>query len=315
VSVALVYLGFLNADEMADRGKPFRSHDEWVEAVRSHGRGIVPDAVWDCDPAPGKGCTVFNGTKYDDHLPAAEVIELVRTLQGQPNSLLAWEAPITGPKCPDGKIDGKQDLTQRPLEAFFQRPNSEYKPPTGISVLPYSGCPHWTITQRVLGLPRVGPYSKEIGMLPLRPLLQEGDQQDVLPKYASVVEVHCAVAVWRWCLAAGRRNKEEWRYKNKKKLNTKRRQALVRLFWTVICRQVPRARDLPRPRTDDQLDAVVAWLLADRWVVGKGVVLLGNSDTGSFLVPEETKLLEGFEEFLRQRCKQKKRPKKPANRS
>jgi hypothetical protein len=46
VPVILVYLGFLNAEEMADQGEPFRSADEWAEIVRGHSHGIVPDRAW-----------------------------------------------------------------------------------------------------------------------------------------------------------------------------------------------------------------------------------------------------------------------------
>lgn len=44
--VVLVYLGFLNADDMAKDGQPFRTHDEWEQLVRSHGAAVVPDAIW-----------------------------------------------------------------------------------------------------------------------------------------------------------------------------------------------------------------------------------------------------------------------------
>jgi hypothetical protein len=46
VPVILVYLGFLNAEEMVDQGKPFNSTDEWDDIIRSHASGIVPDRVW-----------------------------------------------------------------------------------------------------------------------------------------------------------------------------------------------------------------------------------------------------------------------------
>lgn len=46
VPLILVYLGFLNAEEMADRGQPFHSTDEWVKMVRDHARKIVPDRAW-----------------------------------------------------------------------------------------------------------------------------------------------------------------------------------------------------------------------------------------------------------------------------
>ncbi len=49
VPVVLVYLGFLNADEMADRGEPFRMAQAWAQAVQTHSQGIVPDNTWGQD--------------------------------------------------------------------------------------------------------------------------------------------------------------------------------------------------------------------------------------------------------------------------
>jgi hypothetical protein len=44
VPVVLVYLGFLNADEM---GSPFVSAAAWERVVRSYSRGIVPEGIWE----------------------------------------------------------------------------------------------------------------------------------------------------------------------------------------------------------------------------------------------------------------------------
>jgi hypothetical protein len=44
--VALVYLGFLNAGEMAERGLPFSKHGDWEALVKAHSRALFPDGVW-----------------------------------------------------------------------------------------------------------------------------------------------------------------------------------------------------------------------------------------------------------------------------
>ena len=46
VPIVLVYLGFLNADEMADIGQPFRSKDEWKAVLMDHSDGIVDPRSW-----------------------------------------------------------------------------------------------------------------------------------------------------------------------------------------------------------------------------------------------------------------------------
>lgn len=44
--VILVYLGFLNAEEMRDRGKPFTAEADWQGLVELHSELIVPAGIW-----------------------------------------------------------------------------------------------------------------------------------------------------------------------------------------------------------------------------------------------------------------------------
>ena len=46
VPVILVYLGFLNTEEMSDIGQPFRSAIEWSDVIRSHADRILPSTAW-----------------------------------------------------------------------------------------------------------------------------------------------------------------------------------------------------------------------------------------------------------------------------
>ena len=45
-SVVLVYLGFLNAEEMRDQGEPFANHVEWESLVKAHSQSMFPGIVW-----------------------------------------------------------------------------------------------------------------------------------------------------------------------------------------------------------------------------------------------------------------------------
>lgn len=47
VPVVLVYLGFLNADEMPDVGRSFVSLRDWTECVLAYAAGVVPPDVWE----------------------------------------------------------------------------------------------------------------------------------------------------------------------------------------------------------------------------------------------------------------------------
>ncbi len=46
VPVLLVYLGFLNAEEMSDQGEPFVDCADWSRVVLDHSRNIVPEKAW-----------------------------------------------------------------------------------------------------------------------------------------------------------------------------------------------------------------------------------------------------------------------------
>lgn len=47
VPVVLLYLGFTQSVEMADRGEPFEDGTAWEKTVREHSAGIAPPSVWD----------------------------------------------------------------------------------------------------------------------------------------------------------------------------------------------------------------------------------------------------------------------------
>ena len=47
IPAVLVYLGFLNANEMIDRGKPLTDAADWQNVVKRHSQALFPAAVWD----------------------------------------------------------------------------------------------------------------------------------------------------------------------------------------------------------------------------------------------------------------------------
>jgi len=46
IPVVLVYLGFVNAEDMAKDGRLLHSPEKWEQLVRSHSAAVVPDAIW-----------------------------------------------------------------------------------------------------------------------------------------------------------------------------------------------------------------------------------------------------------------------------
>ncbi|MBN2801155.1 MAG: DUF429 domain-containing protein [Deltaproteobacteria bacterium] len=256
------------------------------------------------DPASSKLSTVFDGTSFHEVPPGS----LRDVVCASPDTLICWDAPLTGP--PD-EVESiyEGDLCTRVVEKYLgggvvrwsQRPAGAWRPqrgsappkaPAGISVLGFAGLTHWTISRRTLGLPRVGPFDAALTELPAR-LITEGGAQPPAPdeRRPSVVEVHPAVALWLWRAPNGRTT---WLYK--------RDGDVLRDVWGELkavlyplAEQHPQlkagmeaASDTPGV-SDDHLDAFIAWALGLLWTRQAAdqpaVVLLGDARTGAMLVP------------------------------
>jgi hypothetical protein len=57
IPVVLVYLGFLNANEMHDQGQPFANHESWEALVKAHSAPLFPSIVWN-------RCWSLNGVSF-----------------------------------------------------------------------------------------------------------------------------------------------------------------------------------------------------------------------------------------------------------
>lgn len=44
--IVLVYLGFLNANEMGDQGEPFTTFEHWEQLVHKHSAPLFPEIIW-----------------------------------------------------------------------------------------------------------------------------------------------------------------------------------------------------------------------------------------------------------------------------
>lgn len=153
------------------------------------------------DPAPGKLTTVFDGAEYEG-LSASELRDRIDQISSLgSDTLVCWDAPLTGPADPASAGMKPFDFTKRAIERFFSRQETGFKAPKGISVLGYGACPHWTISRSILGLPRVGPFDEPESKIPFHLLTGLDEKGDSRP---SIVEIHPALAAWLWC-RAGRR--------------------------------------------------------------------------------------------------------------
>lgn len=242
------------------------------------------------DPAPSKGLAVFDG--QDRLIPIAKSRSYITGLSKQSDVLVCWDAPLTGPGAAviSGAEGTDSTFSKRPIERFFSLTHTGFKTPTGISVLGYSGCSHWALTRSLIGLPKTGPYDQP--NIPFN--LVEVD----LPRPEAgrhVAEVHPALALWLWCryeAAPG----ALWDYKKDAQLR-------MQLWHTLLMNQqvaeaLSAVRDLP-PASDDEFDARIAYALGKMWLEAPGaIVLLGNLDVGTFLVPRVVAVEEAFARFL-----------------
>ena len=248
------------------------------------------------DPAPGpKGSTVFDGTTFLKKGGRELRSYLDEPRNHTEETLLCWDAPLTGPRNPAYAGTNPGDFTQRQIERFFSRAETGFKTPKGISVLPYGACPHWTITRSLLGLPRTGPYDNDFQKLPFH-LLPGPDSERA--GRAAIVEIHPAVAAWLWC--SGERD-GMWKYKDDV--------GVLNEMWSIILATTRfpwTAR--PTPADHDEFDAAVGYMLGSLYLsnrngAGKGereVFVLGDRFTGSFLLPAIPRLAQQWCVFVGQ---------------
>ena len=246
------------------------------------------------DPAPGKKSTVFNGVEFSQ-LDVLELGEFIKQLvAGKEPALVCWDAPLTGPFDPANAGSHYSDFTQRPIERFFSRSESGFKRPEGISVLGYAGCPHWTISRSLLGLPRVGPFDTQQSRLPLK-LISETNTE--LKSRPSVVEIHPALAAWLWCRTV-RDPEASWVYKGTKGNKAERRKIQDEM-WEIVLDRCGLDECLPQPRTDDEFDAAIGYILGKSFVqdgkrAPRRCLLLGDQAHGTFLLPNVRGLADAW---------------------
>jgi hypothetical protein len=230
------------------------------------------------DPAPKKETTLYDRSSGWWEVEASALPDKLRQLRDSGPNLLCWDAPLTIGKGQRGCY------YERDIETFF-RNHKNFTTPKGISVRPFAGCPHWAITHASLGLPYTGKWATELADLPYS-FIGTGDRPSGAENHF-VVEVHPAVALWLWCRAEIPNG--PWRYK-------KRKVDRLRL-WEVFSNIMPQRLPEKAPKNDDQIDSFIACLLGELWMEKQGVILLGSSDSGSFLVPDRESIESEFSQF------------------
>lgn len=231
------------------------------------------------DPAPSKKSTVFDGKEFHSfsHTKLKDYLDI---LGAKNNVLICWDAPLSFSL--DNITEKTSPFFKRKIEYFFSQERG-YKTPPGISVLGYAGCPHWAITQYLLGYPKISGFEKDFNP-PFKLIFNKEEKVS-----NSIIEVHPAVAIWLWLKDDIKLN--NWSYKKKK--NESIRNTLIKVLKDKNI--IPQNLEI---KSDDELDAYIAWKLGIEWINNKGEVeILGNNETGSFLLPNKVEVFEKFRNF------------------
>ncbi len=238
------------------------------------------------DPAPSKESTVFDGNNFFpfSYIKLKGCLKKIKKENTENKMLICWDAPLSF------SIDCSSPFTKRDIEKFFSQKEGE-ETPKGISVMGYSTCPHWIITQNLLGYPQTNECNFN------HPYQLVFNQKDIT---LSITEVHPAVAIWLWCREENH-GLTNWNYKGKKEENEKIIDCLIEILKSksIIDDEVIKLiKEKPRKKQDDYLDAYIAWKLGQEWVTSnQNVMILGDSNTGSFLLPYSEKLFVKFNNY------------------
>ena len=252
------------------------------------------------DPAPVKGLTIFNGNAFEQ----VKIKDIKRLFIDKYDTceqiLICWDSPLATPMS-----SWHNPLYERAVELFFRKffPDT----PKGISTLAYAGCPHWTVSQYVLGYPILNPKLKEYHETNAnyKLLLPENTPRDILSG-RWVAEVHPALAMWLWLKS---KTVESFQYKGTGISKSKSIANSRSLFLSLqSIDEIALVTKIEKEEiiSNDHLDAYIAWLLGALWVNQKAeckdsIKFLG-SDEGYFLLPDinydaERLLSVKFKEF------------------
>ena len=247
------------------------------------------------DPAPSKKSVVFDGENFL-HLSIFELEELLEKEKSQSeNILISWDAPLSA------ALDRENfSLSIRKIESFFYRQSRTAKAldegrgiPHGISTLGFSGCPHWSISQYIFGLPILNPKRQRVAEFQL---LMSRD--NLSSKGLYITEIHPALSMWillKDQLKTHALFQHSWQYKgNSAEETLKRRAILIELIL-----QLDLVKDVLKStieiKNDDELDSFVCWLMGEHLVRGDArVAIYGDSKRGSFLLPLDEEILRQF---------------------
>ena len=267
------------------------------------------------DPAPSKRTTICDPSAHENTFRDVKPTDLADVISeftaSDERTLICWDAPLTGPSLGANGTSGPgSEFSQRPIESFFGKSHTSKaghsfgtQQVKGISVLPYSGCPHWAITQAMFGYPKTSLNGHAAQELPWELQTQAMLSLNGRPK--KIVEVHPALALWLM-QPEDKRHKLDFTYKGRNSTVKARAEAKECLFHG-LRRFVREDADThtvvdqfeAHELSDDNLDGLTGWVLGTLWSNNTGMVrLLGDAANGTFLLPVVEGLEESYSAFV-----------------
>ena len=222
------------------------------------------------DPAPSKKSVVFDGSGfYAFGFRELKYYVEFKAEFYQEKLIIAWDAPLG---------DCFLSMSQKPIEKILNTKSSYItnKPPKGISTLPFASCPHWAVSQYVLGYPLINKEIINKDKLKFRLIHCEKDFHLSLPK---VVETHPAYSLWVYLKDF--LNEGDFAYK-KSELSFKK--VINKLFEIEYFKKYVRFKDEIMKKGDDYLDALICYCNLELFATQR-TKIYGNRKTGAMLLP------------------------------
>jgi len=223
------------------------------------------------DPAPSKKSVVFDGRGFKafDFKGLKDYVNSQAELYSD-SLIIAWDAPLG--EC-------FESMSQKPIEKLLNTKKSyiKNKPPKGISTLPFASCPHWAVSQYVLGYPIVNKEIINKDKLKFHLIQSPEDLKSQKPK---VVETHPAFSLWVYLKDV--LSDEDFVYKKSK---TVFKMVVDQLFEIGLFKKYINFKEEIMNTGDDYLDAFICYCNLEFIQSGK-TKIYGNRKTGSMLLPD-----------------------------
>ncbi len=233
------------------------------------------------DPAPAKRSVIFDGERFFE----IEPLELKEFLDKivMKDTFIGWDAPLGD--------DFSLSLSYKKIERILNRKDSYIdgnKPPKGISTLPFSTCPHWSISQYVTGYPIVNSEIIDRSKLKYHLVQSNNDLSENKP---NLFETHPAYSIWIFL----KDKVNNFKYKgdrNSKNVFKSIKEALFELD------SIKEYEFIKKDITnDDRLDSFIAYLNVKLFFQKKAFVY-GDRKIGAMLLPSLSGILK--DEVLRE---------------